>query len=43
MTMTEMSRSSGLSIPAISMAVQRGEKFAHEINFSLPELIKLKT
>ena len=42
-TMTEMSRSLGLSVPAISMAVQRGEKFAHEINFSLPELINLKT
>ena len=43
MTMTEMSRSSGLSVPAISMAVQRGEKFTHEMKSLLPELLNLKT
>ena len=43
MTMTELSRTSGLSIPAISMAVQRGGKLAHEIHFFLPDLINLKT
>ena len=43
MTMTELSRTSGLSVPAISKAVQRGGKLAHEMHFSLPDFLNLKT
>lgn len=43
MTMTELSRASGLSVPAISMAVQRGKKVDHDMNFPLPDFMKLKT
>ena len=43
MSMTELARETGLSVPAIYMSVQRGAKIVSENNYSLSELLNLKT
>lgn len=42
-SMTDLAGKAGLSVPAISMSVQRGEKIAKDKGYSLLELINLKT
>jgi len=41
MTMTSLARKSGLTVPAIAMAVKRGEKIARENNYSLQKTLEL--
>jgi putative transposase len=41
MTMTAMALKSGLSVPAIGMAVRRGEEIVREMNLALPDVLKL--
>lgn len=43
MSLTDLARETGLSVPSISMSVQRGAKIALENNYSLHLLLNLKT